>query len=400
MGATRRCSCALTLGVLLGVPLAGCGGEACVSADRSDAEAGERLWEEAFAAEENDYGVGVAVDRCAGRLVVGATLSPSGIASVDAWFGGLSSDGEPRWDLRVEGGVDERVRAVVADGEGGWIVAGETEVSSDVGADIRGGWLLRLDADGSEVWRRSLGDEEEGRGRPVTFENVAIAGDGALVVAGFTIRGYERLPLAAAYTSTGELLWSHVRDRDMGVGTLRAALPLPDSEDTLFVGSLVTEGGRGLYVLRLSEAGEPVSELHRPEVSIGDAPAVLLPEGRSMLVSTGSALVELDLGGDVLRELALAEEELPTSFAVDEDGGIYAAGAWRVGAWDSQPWVLRMTRDFAREWGVIEERAGILRDVAVGPMGDAFVVGVVEAPPIEGRLEDENTDVWIARYAR
>ena len=123
------------------------------------------------------------------------------------------------------------------------------------------------------------------------------------------------------------------------------------------------------------------------------------PRGRRCSPS-GDRVVELDLEGEVLQELGLAESELPASFAVDDGGGIYIAGRAELEEWVYRPWILRVERDFTRAWEVIDPREGSLSAVAVGPMGDAFVVGSVEAPPAAGQLDYDHTDVWIGRYAR
>ncbi len=352
------------------------------------------MWTQAFTAGSSDYGRSIAVERCGGQVIVAATFG-----SGDAWLGGMTSLGEPRWDRRVQALYEGRGAVVIDDGEGGWIVAGQRGVGTENDGPVDAGWLLRVESDGTEVWRAHMLEDAEERAS-FAFESVAQGDDGVILVAGHTRIAYQRTPLAAAYTAGGELLWAHVREPADGLGSLRAALPLPDSSDTLFVGSLERDEGRGLFLLRLSAEGEVLSERHRPDTQIGSARAVLMPEGESVLIAASGRILEIDLDGEVLQELALEEAEQPFALALDGSEGIYVAGRLKIEEWVYQPWILRLTRDFAREWQTTEPREGELSGVTVGPRGDAFVVGYVEAPPTGEMLDVGNADVWIARFAR
>lgn len=179
---------------------------------------------------------------------------------------------------------------------------------------------------------------------------------------------------------------------------------------------LACDGSRECLTPAAADSGAPSGAVvwqeafTATESDIGKAIAVDACDGRVAVggsvrprVVNGDAdlwigALSLGFDGRVLREAGLVEG--PNDLALGLGGDVYLVGDRNLGGSEWFPCVTRLDRDFARVWEYVHARPGLARSVAVGPSGDAFVTGRVEAPPVDGASELPNYDVWIARFAR
>lgn len=390
-----------TAGVLM-LALVACGEDEreCLTpaAVSSGEPSGALVWQEAFHATESDFGLTIAVDPCDGRVAVGGRLDPHVInATSDIWIGALSHAGEPLWDWRIHELFSEAAGAVAFDGDGSLLVAGASEIGPYIGSDIDAGWLARFDAHGAESWRAHLEKTEEERDVSYQFADVAVAPDGRIFVAGARKVLYGFDALAAAYDSAGELLWTVIRDEYPSSSALSAVSVLPGG-DVLFAGvyGAPVTGESSLLLRRFSADGELLDE----RIVAG---AWRLGRGgaftpTSLVLFDRERLVEMAFDGQVLREAALTDE--PNDLALGRDGDVYLVGSRGVGGTELVPSVTRLDSDLKPVWEYVHDRPGWAIAVTAGPSGDAFVTGLVEAPPIGGASNFRNHDIWIARFAR
>lgn len=388
-----------TAGVLGGVLLACDGSRECLTPAAADsgAPSGAVVWQEAFTATESDIGKAIAVDACDGRVAVGGSVRPRVVnGDADLWIGALSHAGEPLWDTRIHERFDEAAGAVRFDADGALLVAGVSQVGSYDGSDIDAGWLARFEAPGGESWRVRLEETAEERDVSYRFAAVAVAPDGRIFVAGARVRLYDSSALAAGYDFAGELLWTAVLEDDSSSSELTAVAVLPGGE-VLFVGNhyVPATDASSLLQRRFSADGGLLDE--RLVAGTGPVNAAEFTPS-SLVVADRGRVVELGFDGRVLREAGLVEG--PNDLALGLGGDVYLVGDRNLGGSEWFPCVTRLDRDFARVWEYVHARPGLARSVAVGPSGDAFVTGRVEAPPVDGASELPNYDVWIARFAR
>ena len=80
------------------------------------------------------------------------------------------------WGVTLGGGADDFAHSVALAGDGGFVIAGET---SSQGAGSRDGWLVKLNSDGVEQWRRTFGGSESD-----IFYSVRTTADGGFIAAG------------------------------------------------------------------------------------------------------------------------------------------------------------------------------------------------------------------------
>jgi hypothetical protein len=119
---------------------------------RTDAEGGE-MWSETFGYVQPDYGACVQQTTDGGYVVVGYTKS-YGAGRSDAWLIKTTSSGHVEW-TKTYGGTEYDEGAYVRQTQdGGYVVVGRT---NSFGAGSYDAWLIRTDADGSELWQKTFG---------------------------------------------------------------------------------------------------------------------------------------------------------------------------------------------------------------------------------------------------
>jgi hypothetical protein len=389
----------------LALALSACGEDSRVcltpTAMVSGEPSGALVWEEMFAATEQDFGRGIAVDACDGRVAVGGSVQPRVIhGTSDIWIGALTHDGEPLWDRRIHEIFSEGVGSLAFTADGGLLAAGASELGPYIGSDIDAGWLGRFTPEGAESWRAHLVEdaEEHDRVDSYWFADVVVAPDGRIFLAGTQSDIYlNRYALAAAYDPLGEPLWTAIRDDNRERSGLYAVSVLPGG-DILFAGRYEAPitGDPSVLLQRFSADGELLDD--RVVAGLPRSIGAYAFTPTSLLLAGDEWIGELQFDGQLLREAPIAEQ--PSDLAPGLDGDIYMVGGRYVGAGMQLPWVARLDRELARVWHYEHDRPGHASAVVVGPSGDAFVTGSVEAPPLGEASNFSNNDIWIARFAR
>jgi hypothetical protein len=144
--------------------------------------AGNRLWDKTFGGGSDDRPYSVALAGDGGFIIAGYTRS-FGEGSTDGWLIRTDAAGERLWDKTFGGSGDDAGCSVARTGDGGLVVTGYTCSTGEVREDV---WLIRTDATGNQLWNRTFGgvDYDEGR-------SVVQTSDGGFAVAGWTeLRGH------------------------------------------------------------------------------------------------------------------------------------------------------------------------------------------------------------------
>lgn len=109
--------------------------------------------------------------------VLAGTTNSSGAGGTDGWLVRTDARGQAQWTRTHGTAADERVTALAAAPDGGYVLAGTTTTD---GGDTDA-WVVKVDAEGREQWTRSYGEAgSEG------FETVVPAVDGE----GYLLAGY------------------------------------------------------------------------------------------------------------------------------------------------------------------------------------------------------------------
>jgi len=226
---------------------------------RLDAQA-QPVWDAAYGSDDTDELRRVLPVRSGGFLLIGSSLSATGgtrtagfLGGADAWVTRVDEQGAPLWDRAFGGEGSDQFTSGIELSDGGFLLVGAS--SSEPGAGKSSahygesdGWVVRLDAQGNQLWERSYGGS-------FTDELHAIlaASEGRSYVAGFSdSRPQTGNKSSPAYGfrdvwvlhlgATGEILW----ERSLGGSGDDWATDLVQASDgdLLVVGnSLSREGG-------------------------------------------------------------------------------------------------------------------------------------------------------------
>jgi len=117
-----------------------------------------------------------------GYIIAGETQS-FGVGFIDVWLIKTDSEGLPEWQSVFGGTVIDIGYSVEQTTDGGYIIAGET--SSYGLAHSKDVWLIKTDAQGTEMWSKAYG----GKGWDIGH-SVQQTSDGGFIIAGVTETEY------------------------------------------------------------------------------------------------------------------------------------------------------------------------------------------------------------------
>ncbi|MCP4665337.1 MAG: hypothetical protein GY849_03135, partial [Deltaproteobacteria bacterium] len=138
---------------------------------------GNLTWAKTAGGTSYDFAESVKQTNDGGYIVVGRTLS-YGAGNYDVFLLKYDSSGALTWAKTAGGTGDDRAYSVKQTSDGGYIVAGETESYGAGGADV---FLLKYDSSGALTWAKTAGETDDDKA-----ESVVQTGDGGYVVAGET----------------------------------------------------------------------------------------------------------------------------------------------------------------------------------------------------------------------
>jgi hypothetical protein len=311
--------------------------------------AGNPIWERTYGGDGIEWAEFLQALPEGGLVVVGATSS-RGEGDFDGWVFRLDPRGEIVWDRTFGGARKDRIDAVRALPDGGFIVSGDTESGGDGPFD---GWVIRLDADGNAVWERTYG----GTGRDEA-RFVDVLSDGGFAVAGLTTsRGAgDEDAWILRLDATGEVVW----EATVGGAAADRALELRETADGGIIAVGITHS-RGdpedadALALKLDREGRVVWERALGEEG-EDSLWGLWPLADGSFVAAGSTpqddgeeldawLVTLDAAGEILVEATCGGEGGNRAGTVRAllDGGLIVAGQTQTpGAEFPDIWLVRL----------------------------------------------------------
>lgn len=206
---------------------------------------GRELWSRTYGGADDDVATAIALLSDGGALMAGFSFS-AGSGGQDILLVRVDGEGRELW-LRTYGGVgNDGAAAIAALPGGGALVAGSTGSSGAGGMDM---YLVRVSADGRELWSRTYGGAQREEAKTVTT-----LPDGGALVAGITESsgaGGEDMMLVRV-AADGRELWSSTYGGSME-DRANAIFALPDG-GVLLAGSTWSSGAgeQDMYVLKLS----------------------------------------------------------------------------------------------------------------------------------------------------
>ncbi len=138
---------------------------------------GHLVWDKTFGGSENDEAHSIIQTEDGGYAVAGFT-ELGGTGDKDIWVIKLDEDGNKIWDKTFGGMSEDWANSIIQTREGGYAVAGWT---SSMGAGKTDVWIAKLDKRGHLVWDKTFGGSENDEAHSIIQTE-----DGGYVVAGWT----------------------------------------------------------------------------------------------------------------------------------------------------------------------------------------------------------------------
>jgi len=166
------------------------------------AQAPDTLWTRTYGGGGDDYGHAILQAGDGGYVVAGQTQS-FGAGSWDGWLVRISEDGDSLWSRTYGGGSSDGFMDIKLTTDGGYVLAGWT---FSFGNNNGNAFILKTNQNGDSLWSRTLGGNQYN-----DFRSIVVLEDGSIVVAGVDedpdpVNGNM---LFAKYSASGTLLWSH-----------------------------------------------------------------------------------------------------------------------------------------------------------------------------------------------
>lgn len=182
--------------------------------------AGRIAWQHTYGGSHADGFNMVRTTPDGGYIAIGHTDSDDGdvdgrLGSSDAWVVKVDADGGLQWQRTLGGTGLDMGSAVQATPDGGYITCGYGDDNGDALVSGHGGfdgWVVKLDAQGTEMWRTVIGGS-------ALDEAVAVEGssDGGFLAAGVTLSDGGGMPVSHGGTDgwvakldpAGNILWHY-----------------------------------------------------------------------------------------------------------------------------------------------------------------------------------------------
>ena len=285
-----------------------------------------------------------------GYLLIGSTnYSHRNTRQEDVYLVKTDASGEIVW-ARAYGGDDfDRGNAVVQAGDGGFVILGETESSGAGDWDML---LLKVDADGNELWSKTFGGPAQERGNAIR----RTADGGAILVGSTKSFGAGGTDLYLVRTDDlGNEVWSTTYGGELEEEGYDAHYT---EDGGLFVlaqalrsARLYTDQNPDVFLLRTDGAGNEIWSQVWEEENVEGGHALLPTSGGNYIIVgiTGSAgsqsdidflFLEIDADGNLIWDEPISDEsavDYGTDVIETHDGGYLITGMFSGGGHGAIP---------------------------------------------------------------
>ncbi|OKL40010.1 T9SS type A sorting domain-containing protein [Pontibacter flavimaris] len=167
---------------------------------------GNKIWDRSFGGIGSNYFSTMILTPDGGFLLGGTTSSHEGGDKTetsrglqDYWVVKIDRSGNKEWDKTIGGAREDHLTSLVASPDGGYLLGGYS--SSGVGGDKTSAtsgkwdyWVVKLNADGSKDWDRTIGGNGEDR-----LQSMLLLPDG-----NYLLGGYSDLDVGGSKTAPGK----------------------------------------------------------------------------------------------------------------------------------------------------------------------------------------------------
>jgi len=136
-------------------------------------ENGDTLWTKTYGTNKMDCAYGVQQTSDGGFILAGEVANGE-----DAYALKIDADGNKVWDYTYEGAGTDNFYSCIQSSDGKYVIVGRTQSEGAGGQDV---FVVKLDTDGTEIWKKVFGGEKKDEGWSVVED-----ADGNYFITGYT----------------------------------------------------------------------------------------------------------------------------------------------------------------------------------------------------------------------
>ena len=304
-------------------------------------------WEFYYGGAADEEATAVVQTGSEGFTVTGYSQSFGSDGDFDIYLARIDVDGQLVWEKGIDEGFIERGRDLVETPDGGFLIAGISKL--DASADNFDAYLLKVDADGNYVWSTTFGGDED-----ELFSAITPTTDGGYVLAGysesFSPDGNEEIYLVKV-DANGQEIWSKTYG---GLGEDRANEVVETTDGFYLTGDLETDNGDTtlIFLLKTDTDGDEVWMKTYGQSDFNQGEGLVL-DSEGNLVITGHqdydfTVLKTDAQGEEIwsTTIPLGEEESIGFDVIETNDDHYAiAGVNLITAVDGEILVIKIDRE-------------------------------------------------------
>ena len=326
------------------------------------------LWEHTWGGTDDDYFLGVSVDRFGNSYAVGYTYS-FGAGDTDAFIAKFGSDGSLLWDRTWGGDDEDEAEGVAVDDSGNAYMTGYTYF----GAGDTDAFIAKFYAGGSLAWDLTWGwihDEEA--------TDIALDKDGNIYIVGDTssFGAGDMDAFIAKFDSSGGLIWDRIwggSSDDWGYG-----VSVDEDGNVYIVGSTTSfgAGANDAFIAKFSSNGDLIWDRTWGTSSIEGAYGIAVDVHGNVYVTGNTQayhltrledvfIAKFSSDGNLIWDLVWggSDPDYGEDIDVDDAGNLYVVGS--TFSFGNKGFLLRLDSD-----------GNLLRQVAWGGTGADHLVSV------------------------
>lgn len=124
---------------------------------------GDKVWDRIFGGPSDDWGNCVQQTRDGGYIITGSKVPVARITG-EIWVIKTDANGTEVWDKSFGGSDDDVGKSVQQTSDGGYIITGSKTSPSGGSQSV---WLIKIDPNGNEAWDRTFGESGWNEGKSV-----------------------------------------------------------------------------------------------------------------------------------------------------------------------------------------------------------------------------------------
>jgi hypothetical protein len=209
---------------------------------------GDLVWQRSFGKSDGpDHGADVLQTSDGGYIVLGDT-STYGQGGYDLWLIKLTADGTEQWNKTIGGTSNEEPKRFIETDDGGYVIVGRTETAEYM-EDV---WVVQIDEDGDVLWQKTYGDSD------LTEYGVDVktVSNGYIVLGSYQDMNWTESLWVLRLDTQGTLLWDKLISEET---TVFGTSITPTTDGGYFItGNLITDMETcfsDAYFLKLNHQG-------------------------------------------------------------------------------------------------------------------------------------------------